>query len=111
MCELAKQSGRKYKAMVLLGDLGDINAVGRRDGFEAAVQNYKDIIEVVARIPTEWNQEKAKAGVINALQANPDIYFIFTSSDFLFPLNRGGPQRRGQIQEDRRRWTRTARRS
>lgn len=85
MCELAKQSGKKYKAMVLLGDLGDINAVGRRDGFEAAVQNYKDFIEVVARIPTEWNQEKAKAGVTNALQANPDINFIFTSSDFLFP--------------------------
>lgn len=85
MCELAKQSGKKYKAMILLGDLGDINAVGRRDGFDAAVKNYGDIIEVVARVPTEWNQEKAKAGVTNALQANPDINFIFTSSDFLFP--------------------------
>jgi len=85
MCELAKQSGKKYKAMILLGDLGDINAVGRRDGFDAAVKNYADIIEVVARVPTEWNQEKAKAGVTNALQANPDINFIFTSSDFLFP--------------------------
>ena len=27
---------------------------------------------MVARIPTEWNQEKAQAGVVNALQANPD---------------------------------------
>ena len=40
---------------------------------------------MVARVPTEWNQEKAQAGVVNALQANPDISFIFTSSDFLFP--------------------------
>src|SRR6185295_2811013 len=27
----------------------------------------------------------AQAGVANALHANPDINFIFTSSDFLFP--------------------------
>jgi inositol transport system substrate-binding protein len=85
LCEQAKKSGRKYKALILMGDLGDINAIGRRDGFEAAVKGYSDIIEVVARVPTEWNQEKALAGVTNALQANPDINFIFTSSDFLFP--------------------------
>jgi ABC-type sugar transport system substrate-binding protein len=85
MCEQAKKSGQKYKAAILLGDLGDINAVGRRDGFEDAVKQYADIIEVVARIPTEWNGEKARAGVTNALQAHPDINFIFTSSDFMFP--------------------------
>jgi ABC-type sugar transport system substrate-binding protein len=85
MCEQAKRSGRKYKAAILIGDLGDINAVGRRDGFENAVKAYEDVVEVVARIPTEWNGEKARAGVTNALQANPDINFIFTSSDFMLP--------------------------
>jgi inositol transport system substrate-binding protein len=81
----AKKTGKKHKAMVLIGDLGDINAVGRRDGFDAAVKEAPDTVEVVSRVPTEWNQEKAQAGVVNALQANPDISFIFTSSDFLFP--------------------------
>lgn len=85
LIEQARRTGGKHKAMVLIGDLGDINAVGRRDGFEAAVQAAPDVIEVVARIPTEWNQEKALAGVVNAYQANPDISFIFTSSDFMFP--------------------------
>lgn len=85
MCEQARKSGKKYKALLLMGDLGDINAIGRRDGFEEAVKGYADIIEVVARVPTEWNQEKALAGVTNALQAHPDINFLFTSSDFLFP--------------------------
>ena len=85
MAVQAKQSGKKYKAMILLGDLGDINAIGRRDGFEEAVKQHAETIEVVARVPTEWNQEKALAGVTNALQAHPDINFIFTSSDFLFP--------------------------
>lgn len=89
MVTLAKQrggsGGRKLKAAVLVGDLGDINAVGRRDGFMDTVKKYPELIEVVAEIPTEWNQEKARQGIAAALQANPDIEFIFTSSDFLFP--------------------------
>ncbi len=85
MCQQAKKSGKKYKGIILVGDLGDINAIGRRDGFEEAVKAHADVLQVVGRIPTEWNQEKAQAGVVNALQANPDINFIFTSSDFLFP--------------------------
>jgi ABC-type sugar transport system substrate-binding protein len=85
MCEQAEASGKKYKALILIGDLADANAIARRDGFEEAVKPYADIIQVVSRVPTEWNQEKALAGLTNALQANPDINFIFTSSDFLFP--------------------------
>jgi ABC-type sugar transport system substrate-binding protein len=85
LLEQAKKTGRKHKAMILIGDLGDINAIGRRDGFEAAVKGREDLVQVVARVPTEWNQEKALAGVVNAYQANPDISLIFTSSDFMFP--------------------------
>ncbi len=81
----ARKTGRKHKAMVVIGDLGDINAVGRRDGFEDAVKGQESVVEVVAVVPSEWNQEKARSGVVNALQAHPDISFIFTSSDFLFP--------------------------
>lgn len=85
LCELAKGTNQKYKAMILIGDLGDINAVERRRGFNDAIAAYSDIIELVAEVPTEWNQEKALAGAINSLQAHHDINFIFTSSDFLFP--------------------------
>jgi inositol transport system substrate-binding protein len=85
MISEAAKVGTRHKAMILIGDLGDINAVGRRDGFDAAVKEAPGVVDVVARVPTEWNQEKAQAGVVNALQANPDIGFIFTSSDFLLP--------------------------
>ena len=85
MIDQTKKVPGKHKAMVILGDLGDINAIGRRDGFEDAVKGNESVIEVVARVPSEWNQEKAQAGVANALHGNPDIDFIFTSSDFLFP--------------------------
>jgi ABC-type sugar transport system substrate-binding protein len=82
---VAKESGKKHKAAILIGNLGDPNAIQRRDGFDEAVGQFKDTIEVVARIPTEWDADKAFAGLTNALQANPDISFLFTSSDFLIP--------------------------
>lgn len=85
MIEEARKTGKKHKAMIVMGDLGDMNAIGRRDGFDAAVKGNEDVIEVVSRVPSEWNQEKAQAGVVNGLQAHPDISFLFTSSDFLFP--------------------------
>jgi ABC-type sugar transport system substrate-binding protein len=85
MVEQARKAGGRHKAMIVMGDLGDINAIGRRDGFDAAIAGHEDIIEVVSRVPSEWNQEKAQAGVVNGLQAHPDISFIFTSSDFLLP--------------------------
>ncbi len=85
LIQQARRTGKKTKAMILVGDLGDINAIGRRDGFEAAVKEAGDAIEVVARVPTDWNQEKALAGVQSAFQAHPDIGLVFTSSDFMFP--------------------------
>lgn len=85
MAQMALKTNTKHKAMILIGSLTDSNAVQRRDGFEDGLKAYTDSIEVVSRISTEWNQEKALAGVTNALQAHPDINFIFCSSDFMLP--------------------------
>lgn len=84
-CKVAQASGQKHYAAIMIGNLGDPNAIQRRDGFMEAVGQFPDVIEVVARVPTEWNADKAFAGLTNALQANPDINFLFTSSDFLIP--------------------------
>lgn len=85
LVEQARKTGTKHKAMLVMGDLSDMNAIGRKDGFDAAIAGTEGFIEVVSRVPSEWNQEKAQAGVVNGLQANPDISLIFTSSDFLLP--------------------------
>ena len=79
----ARRQGEPCKAALLVGDLGDLNAVNRRAGFEEAVAQNKDFVEVVAQIPTEWNADKAFARLVNALQAHPDINMLVTSSDFL----------------------------
>jgi len=85
MVEVAKQRGGTYKGAILIGDLGDANAIARRDGFFDVVEQHPALIAVVSRIPTEWNTDTAYAGVTNAFQSHPDINFLFTSSDFLFP--------------------------
>jgi ABC-type sugar transport system substrate-binding protein len=73
LAEEALKTPGKRQAAILIGDLGDINAIARRDGFEQALKPYASRIEIVSRIPTEWNQEKALAGITNALQAHLGI--------------------------------------
>lgn len=81
----ARQLGGKYKAALLVGDVADANAVNRRAGFHDGIKQGADFIEVVAEIPTEWNADRAFAGLTNALQAHPDINLLVSSSDFLTP--------------------------
>ena len=81
LVDLAREQGGTYKAALMIGDLGDNNAVQRRDGALDILDQNKDIIEVVAQIATEWNADKAFAGLTNALQANPDINMLISPSD------------------------------
>lgn len=85
LIDLARRRGGSHKAAFLLGDLGDQNAVHRRDGFQDALSRHGDAVTVVSRIATDWNADKAFTGLSNALQAHPDINFLVTSSDFLTP--------------------------
>lgn len=99
LAQQAAKEGGKHKAAILMGDLSDLNAINRRDGFDAALQPYASQIEVVSRIPTEWNQEKALAGITNALEAHPDIDLIFTSSDLLLPSISSALKNRGKYKK------------
>ena len=70
----------------------------------AAVKDAGDLVDVVARVPTEWNQERALAGFQSAMQAHPDIDLVFTSSDFMLPsiksvLSAAGPVEEGQTSQ------------
>jgi ribose/xylose/arabinose/galactoside ABC-type transport system permease subunit/ABC-type sugar transport system substrate-binding protein len=85
LIDIARARGGQYKAAALLGDLGDANGARRRDGIYDAIARHQDIVELVARVATEWNADKAFAGLTNALQAHPDINMLITSSDFLTP--------------------------
>lgn len=89
-------TGEKIRPLILVGDLADPNAVKRREGFMNVIAKYPNIFETPVEVNTKWNSEVALAGLEAALTANPNINFIFTSSDFLFPMIQGVLESRGK---------------
>lgn len=81
-------TGEKINPLILVGDLADPNAVARRQGFINVIEKYPDLFNEPVELATEWNADKAQAQLEEAITANPDIDFIFASSDFMFPLIR-----------------------
>lgn len=81
-------TGERITPLILVGDLADPNAVQRRAGFMDVIEKYPDLFNPPVEIATEWNSDVALAGLEAAITANPEIDFIFTSSDFLFPTIR-----------------------
>lgn len=89
MADQARALGRKVTPAILVGDLGDPNAVGRRKGFYNAIEANPDLwTREPIEIPSKWDANTALANLQSAFQANPDIDFLFTSSDFLLPVIR-----------------------
>jgi len=89
MAAKARELGRPVTPAIMVGDLGDPNAVGRRQGFMNVIAKYPELwTGPPIEIPTKWDSNTALANLQSAIQANPDIDFLFTSSDFLFPVIR-----------------------
>lgn len=76
---------RKMTPLILVGDLGDQNAVERRKGFYNAVNRHPDLFNKTIEVPTKWDAATALANLEAALQTHPNVDFLFTSSDFLYP--------------------------
>lgn len=85
IAEKAKAEGQTFKVMEFIGNLTDVNAVHRHEGFTEVVGKYPEIFTEVIEIPTEWKAENADSLGQAALQANPDVNMIFAASDMLIP--------------------------
>jgi ABC-type sugar transport system substrate-binding protein len=81
----AKTQKKTYNACLLIGNLGDENAILRKNGHMEVIDANPDVIKLVAQVPTEWQHEVALAGLQNAFQAHPEINLIITPSDDMFP--------------------------
>ncbi|MCB0046316.1 MAG: sugar ABC transporter substrate-binding protein [Caldilineaceae bacterium] len=88
MAEEAKTLGRKVTPLIMVGDLGDPNAVGRRQGFYNVIEANPDLFNEVIEVPTKWDGALALSNLEAAMQANPEVDFLFTSSDFMYPMIR-----------------------
>lgn len=86
--------GETLNALIVVGDLGDSNAIGRKQGFEAAIAKYPGRFNVI-EVASEWDAATALANLEAAVTANPKIDVMFTSSDFLFPTIRSVLEPRG----------------
>lgn len=81
---LAAAKSTPLKILELVGGLTDQNAIGRRDGFNAALRGQPNVT-VVSQVPTDWNPTEALDGTSNALQKDSSINAIYIPSDFLLP--------------------------
>jgi len=85
--------------LILVGALQDTNAIGRRDGFFNVINRYNErypgLFNEPIEVATEWDAATALANLEAAITANPEVNFIFTSSDFLFPTIRSVLEPRG----------------
>jgi ABC-type sugar transport system substrate-binding protein len=79
----------KVTPLIMVGDLGDPNAIGRYEGFYDVINANPDLFNEVIEVPTNWDAATAQANLQAAITANPEVDFLFTSSDFLFPTIKG----------------------
>lgn len=92
-------TGEAVTPLILVGALQDTNAIGRRDGFFNVIARYNErypgLFNEPIEVATEWDAATALANLEAAITANPNVDFIFTSSDFLFPTIRSVLEPRG----------------
>jgi len=92
-------TGEALTPLILVGALQDTNAIGRRDGFFNVINRYNErypgLFNDPIEVATEWDAATALANLEAAITANPEVNFIFTSSDFLFPTIRSVLEPRG----------------
>ncbi len=82
--EAANKLGYKQiKAIELIGDLKDQNAVERSEAFEKYAKENN--IEVVAKVATEWDTDKCFARLTDTLQSVDEFNALYCPSDFLLP--------------------------
>ncbi|WP_455381614.1 sugar ABC transporter substrate-binding protein [Salinispira pacifica] len=85
MAEQAKKLGHKVNPLIMVGNLGDPNAVQRKLGFYDVINKYPDLFNKPVEVPTQWNANVALQNLQSAMQAHPNVDFLFTSSDFMWP--------------------------
>lgn len=85
MAGQAQRRKQKANPLILVGDLGDSNAVARRKGFYSVINRHPDLFNKPVEVPTKWDATTTLANLEAALQGHAQVDFIFTSSDFLYP--------------------------
>ena len=79
--KILKANNVKAKCIEVQGSLIDVNAVNRTKAFKA-LDDANDNLEIVARIPSEWNPEIVLSGLTDAFRAHPEANCLLLASDW-----------------------------
>jgi len=80
---LKKNNVKNPQCIEVMGDLKDMNAVYRSQGWQQ-VEKETGAWKTIVQVPTEWTADKFYTGVANALQAHPEANCMFVASDYAF---------------------------
>ena len=75
----------KVNIIDMIGDLGDVNAIARENGFRNAMAKYEDQIGEIYTVTTDWDANTALANLQTVLQGTTDVQVLCCGSDFLYP--------------------------
>jgi ribose transport system substrate-binding protein len=77
---VAKLTGGEAQVAILQGQIGTTPEIDRNKGFDQALEDEPGM-QVVAKQPADWDQDKGFAIAQNMLQAHPDINVFFGRAD------------------------------
>src|SRR3954452_22051947 len=77
---VAKQTGGEGQVAILQGQIGTTPEIDRNKGFQEALSENPGM-QVVAKQPADWDQDKGFNLAQNMLQAHPDISVFFGRAD------------------------------
>ena len=77
---VAKETGGEGQVAILQGQIGTTPEIDRNKGFQEALSESPGL-QVVAKQPADWDQDKGFNLAQNMLQAHPDISVFFGRAD------------------------------
>jgi ribose transport system substrate-binding protein len=77
---VAELTGGEGQVAILQGQIGTTPEIDRNNGFQQALEKEPGL-QVVAKQPAEWDQDKAFSVAQNMLQVHPDISVFFGRAD------------------------------
>jgi ribose transport system substrate-binding protein len=77
---VAKTTGGNGQVAILQGQIGTTPEIDRNNGFDQALKANPGL-QVVAKQPADWDQDKGFAVAQNMLQVHPDISVFFGRAD------------------------------
>lgn len=89
IAKVVSAAGTTATCIEVQGDLRDVNAKRRTDGWAQAVSESNGVLKTAATLPAEWSADKALSLLSTALTANASANCVFLASDFYLDAAKG----------------------